>query len=217
MHFMHTCSSCIILVTLQSVSSTPPLRERKKHETRQAINDAAFDLAKRHGPAAITVEDIAEAANVSARTVFNYFPTKEAAILGFDPARQREMVLRVEDRPKSEPPLAAIRAAYRGAFDAESVTRWRERAELVRNHPHLYSAYLATFASFDSELTAAIGRRTGTETTDGMYPGLVAAVATTAMRVAVMRAIDNSNVSVDDLIDTAFDHIADGLVPPPDG
>lgn len=199
------------------MSSVQPLRERKKHETRQAINDAAFDLAKRHGPAAITVEDIAESANVSPRTVFNYFPTKEAAILGFDPAQQREMVRRIEDRPSNEPPLAAIRAAYRGAFDAESVERWRERAELVRNHPHLYSAYLATFATFDSDLAAVIGRRIGTDVADGMYPRLVAAVATTAMRVAVTRAIDHPEVTIDDLIDAAFDHISTGLAPPPDG
>lgn len=54
------------------------LRERKKAETRQALAEAALALAVERGPAAVTVDDIADAAGVSARTVFNYFPTKES-------------------------------------------------------------------------------------------------------------------------------------------
>ncbi|WP_299168317.1 TetR/AcrR family transcriptional regulator [uncultured Arthrobacter sp.] len=58
------------------------LRERKRTETWAALHDAATRLTLEKGPEAVTVEQIAASANVSPRTFFNYFSTKEDAILG---------------------------------------------------------------------------------------------------------------------------------------
>jgi AcrR family transcriptional regulator len=58
------------------------LRERKKAETWHAIHDAAADLALDEDTTHVTVEAIASEAGISQRTFFNYFPTKEDAILG---------------------------------------------------------------------------------------------------------------------------------------
>ncbi len=102
-------------------------RERKKTETRQAIGRAALALATERGPATITVNDIAEAAGVSPRTAFNYFPTKEAAILGFDPDRRRELLDRLDARPADEPPVQALREA----------NRWSEETGPSRGAPVL--------------------------------------------------------------------------------
>ena len=54
------------------------LRERKKLATRAAIHDGAMRLFAEHGFAGTTIDQIAEAADVSRATVFSYFPAKEA-------------------------------------------------------------------------------------------------------------------------------------------
>ncbi|MEO7720571.1 MAG: TetR family transcriptional regulator [Pseudolysinimonas sp.] len=59
----------------------PGLRERKKQQTRQAIHEAAFRLIDEHGLEATTIDQICQAAEVSSRTFFNYFPSKAAALL----------------------------------------------------------------------------------------------------------------------------------------
>ena len=88
----------------------PTLRERKKLATRHALRRVALDLVAERGFAHVTVEDIAQEAEVSARTFFNYFPSKEAAILGIDPERVEALRQRLADVPAGETPLEAVRS-----------------------------------------------------------------------------------------------------------
>lgn len=90
--------------------SVTGLRERKKLRTRQHIADVAARLFAEHGFENVTVDEVATAADVAKKTVFNYFPTKED--LAFDRAQQREIdiVALVRDRPPGTSVLAAFRA-----------------------------------------------------------------------------------------------------------
>ena len=81
------------------MAATEGLRERKKRETREAITRAAWKLFARRGFDAVTVADIARAANVSDKTVFNYFPTKEDLVFGAGMQRTAALIEAVRTRP----------------------------------------------------------------------------------------------------------------------
>ncbi|MEY2447762.1 MAG: hypothetical protein QOH79_1238 [Acidimicrobiaceae bacterium] len=191
------------------------LRERKKADTRVAISRAALRLAIERGPDAITVDDIAAAADVSPRTVFNYFATKEEAILGFDPNRKVEVGRSVRERPARELPLTALRAAFveiaTGVPEVAEMSR--ARVQLVRDHPQLHPSYVAGYAALENALVEAIAQRTALDPEQSLYPRLVVSTAIAAFRVALDRA-GPGRASLIAAIDEAFDALAGGLRPP---
>jgi AcrR family transcriptional regulator len=190
------------------------LRERKKAETRQAISAAALELALAHGPGGVTVDAIAAAADVSPRTVFNYFATKEEAILGVGPDGRAAVVQRLAERPPGEHPLTSLREAMR-SDDPTGAVSWRTRARLAREHPQLQSAYIAGFTALEDDLTEVVARRLGVDPVADPYPRLVVAVALAALRVAVQNAIDVDQVdTVADAVDRAFAVAATGFPVP---
>lgn len=192
------------------------LRERKKHEARHAISRAALALAVEHGPANVTVEEIAAAADVSPRTVFNYFPTKEAAILGLDPSGRKALVAHLANRPSGESPLTALQESLRASLTVDNVTAWRTRARLARANPPLHSAYLQSWAELENDLTAALAERAGLDPSIDFYPRLAVAVTVTALRVAVGNALDTGRADdISSIVGGAFTAITNGLVLPP--
>src|SRR5438093_13713225 len=85
------------------------LREYKKQQTRQAIADTALRLFVEKGFDHVTVAEVAEAAGVSEKTVFNYFPTKEDLFFDRVEERQAALVAAIEDRQPGESILASLR------------------------------------------------------------------------------------------------------------
>ena len=98
-------------MTATTPATGPPasLRERKKLATRRLLRSAALDLVSERGLTNVTVEDIAEAADVSPRTFFNYFPSKEAALFGGDPDRAATLRERVANKAIGKSALDALR------------------------------------------------------------------------------------------------------------
>src|SRR3984957_14095381 len=102
-------------------ATAPPvsLRERKKLATRRLLRRAAIELVAERGLANVTVEDIAEAAGVSPRTFFNYFPSKEAVLFGGYEERAAALRDRVAARSPGSPAIDVLRTVM--AEDAEEM------------------------------------------------------------------------------------------------
>src|ERR687896_380452 len=104
------------------------LRERKKRATRVAIRDAAMRLFEEQGFAGTTIDQIAEAANVSRATVFSYFPTKEEIVFGEAGTAIDVVATRLRERADGETTIAVVRAwldDLTGWFEPELVEQQR--------------------------------------------------------------------------------------------
>ncbi|HTJ34029.1 MAG TPA: TetR family transcriptional regulator [Dactylosporangium sp.] len=168
------------------------LRERKKMATRQALHEAAVALSIEHGLEKVTVEAIADAAEVSRRTFSNYFASKEEALLYGDELRMRLLVDAVQQRPPAEPPWAALTGA---AMDVQQDLGardpgWVAQVRLVRRHPALAAQQVSTYASLEDELTAAIASRAADSPACAVRARLMTGAFLVAMRVAVQEWLD---------------------------
>lgn len=124
---------------MASPATTVPLRERKRIATWEALHEAAATLALEHDSLqAVTVDAIADLANVSPRTFFNYFATKEDAVLGFrEPAVSEEALRSFRE---STAPLVNRTADF--YFDVMASSRTlgaglERRLAIVARHPEL--------------------------------------------------------------------------------
>src|ERR1700730_861203 len=111
--------------------ATPGLRERKKARTSQALEDAALELFSTKGFDATTIEEIADAVEVSPRTFFRYFASKEEVLFARDAARERDLAAFLAARPLGESSLEKLRAALlEWAADSE-----QDRQRMGRRGP----------------------------------------------------------------------------------
>jgi AcrR family transcriptional regulator len=193
------------------------LRERKKAETRAALQDAALRLAAQHGVDKVSIEAIADAVGVSPRTFFNYFPSKEDAIVGMSPAVPSPVAGLLRGRPADEAPLDALRVAIKGSVERlqEDPDRWEMRRQLVLRHPELAARYAARLAQVEQDLVIEIAGRLGLDPDHDLNPGTVVGAAMSAARVAmtVWQNFDHPP-DLEGLIDRAFDQLESGLVRP---
>ncbi len=192
-------------------------RERKKQATREALHRAAVDLTAEHGLAGVTIEAITEAADVAPRTFFNYFSSKEEAVLGHDPERVDRVVRGVLNRPADEPVLDSLREVMVAELLAHepTVEGFRGMLMLVTSDPHLRGAQAAMWSHTEQALASAVGIRTGLDLAKDIYPALVASVAMAATRSAVLRwANTGGEAQLADLVAEACDWLAAGLPEP---
>lgn len=167
------------------------LRERKKAATRQALHEAAVRLAIEHGLDRVTVEAIADAAEVSRRTFSNYFASKEEALLYGDHARMCLLLEAVRARPADEAPWPVLTAAAVEVFQVLGTRdpKWIAQVRLVRRHPALAAQQVTTYTSMEDGLTAELSAR---GVTGPVRARLMAAAFMTSLRVAVQAYPDRT-------------------------
>jgi AcrR family transcriptional regulator len=204
--------------------SEPParpvsLRERKKARTRVAIRQHALRLIREHGYYATTIEQIADAAEVSPATFFRYFPTKEDVVLqdDFDVISLGAL----ENLPPELGPIAAFRAAAAETFavmSADDLARFRETIELTAAIPEIRARAIDEFVRTINQIADAIALRTGRRADDFEVRTIAGAIIGVIMSVTVPEQADtwlpDALLDVADLfarIDRALAYLERGL------
>ncbi|PWH05972.1 hypothetical protein DEO23_09100 [Brachybacterium endophyticum] len=141
----------------------PGLRERKREELRARIQESAFELMLEQGFADVTVEMICEHADVSRRTFFNYFGSKEAVVIGTDPGPIPEHLQEAFVHGPRGSILADLVRMLLGAMATRprdvDPRIWRSRLELIRGDMDLAKALAEKVAAKNHDLEQLVARR----------------------------------------------------------
>ena len=180
----------------------PGLRERKRIATRRTIQLAVLRLVVERGLDHVTIDDITTAADVSPRTFFNYFASKEAAIVGDSPELPDEARLErfVNAGPRTDL-LGGLAEIIAETADDVSLDRetMRLRKDLHKDYPHLTALRMIGMRQFENLLVDLVSRRLvadnpGSATDAAALESqarLITFVAVAAMRHAYMCWADN--------------------------
>jgi AcrR family transcriptional regulator len=187
------------------------LRERKKARTRAAIRQHALRLFREQGYGQTTVEQIAEAAEVSPSTFFRYFPTKEDVVLqdDFDPIA----IAKFEAQPPGMHPVAALRAAMRETLaeaPAGQIEQWRELNLLTMTVPELRARALEDYLRSGGMTAELIAKRLGRDPHDFAIRTLAGAVIGIGLSVMVMWMEDPA-ADIIELMDAGLARLEAGL------
>ncbi len=200
----------------EASAAKPPvegLRERKKRETRLALHRAALELVEDRGLVAVTIDEIAARADVSARTFFNYFESKDAAVLGSHPDDLDRVSQLIAARPAGEEPLEVMRHVSRTLVAPAGVDPQLRllRRRVLLSEPSLAPALLGRNVRIEDAITAALERRLGLKPGADLRPRVLAATALAATRACMEHHQHGGTGRLETTIERAFDLLAAGL------
>jgi AcrR family transcriptional regulator len=201
----------------------PQRRERKKLQTRTALVHAALTLFNAKGYEHTTVREITDAVDVSERTFFRYFASKEDLTLSFIRDSQEAFLAELIARPASEPPFAALANAFRSSMN--KLTAADEQLDeplyllvvkVIDTTPSLVAGLLRDMHGRDDEIIRVLAEREGVDPETDRRPR-IAALAHGAVVFAANREWRTKGDSSLDAMLAAFDAYADELRPALDG
>lgn len=197
------------------------LRERKKRRTRGALIRVAHELIVTRGYDDTTVDQIADAVDVSQRTFFRYFSSKEEVALALQDETEAGFYEAVRDRPAQESPIRALRNALDATWDhfGEAITEivpiglYMRMWQVIETTPSLLAAHLRRSTETEARLAALLTAREGLSPDDRRARVLVASF-TGVMRAAGREWGEGEDVTVEAArrtMDTYLDLMAPAL------
>jgi AcrR family transcriptional regulator len=194
-------------MTDQAMAEPPRLRERKKQRTRNALLKAALELFSTQGYEQTTIDEIAEAVDVSQRTFFRYFTNKEEAAFFVQEMVEAYFYEAVCARPPEERPLDALRNAITHAWDSigEAVAQvvplelHVRMYQVIQSTPTLLAIHLLRSAELEERLAHEIARREGVDVDADPRPRIVLAAFGGVMRVTGRLWGEGEDVSIEAL------------------
>jgi AcrR family transcriptional regulator len=200
--------------------AAPPAarRERKKQQLRDALIEAALELFEAKGYEHTAVREITDAVDVSERTFFRYFASKEDLALSFMQDRIQVFVGALADRPPAEDPITAVRHAFHDSLTGLAAGRpgqlppYLSMIRLMDTSPILVAASLRYLHDHEDEIVGVLARREGVDAATDRRPRVLAAVFGAIVFLANQEWIDQDSSSPEAMA-VAFDAYADQLLP----
>jgi AcrR family transcriptional regulator len=196
--------------------AVPDRRQRKKQLTKDALIAAALELFAAQGYDRTAVHEITDAVDVSERTFFRYFASKEDLVLSFIGDGAAAFAEELAARPPQEEPLAAARNALqvslRDLSGGQGLPNYLSAMRLIDSTPTLLAAYLRYTHDQDSTIIEVLARREGVDPVTDRRPRVLAAVigALVFLSDRDWRAGDNPDP---DAMAATFDTYVDALIP----
>lgn len=144
-------------------------RERKNAQTRRALAEAAGRLFMEKGYDQVSVQEIADAVDISVPTVFKHVPDGKEAVMFDDGVERREgLMAALRERPAGQSVMSALREflATRGPFVADPSPELRRRTELIMNTPALREYSRTLWIRCEAPLAEAIATELGRDAGD---------------------------------------------------
>jgi AcrR family transcriptional regulator len=192
-------------------------RERKKQRTRDALFEAAMDLFTAKGYDQTAVHEITDAVDVSERTFFRYFASKEDLVLSFVKDGAATFAGALASRPAEEEPLTAARHALQISIrelpgGGVSLQTYLAAMRLIDSTPALLAVYLRSVHDHDDEIIEVLARREGVDPVADRRPRVLAAMIGALVFLANRDWQAGDNQDPEALV-AAFDAYADTALP----
>jgi AcrR family transcriptional regulator len=181
------------------MSTQPGLRERKKQRTRETIARAARELFATQGYHATTLAEIAEAADVSTRTIFAYFPSKEDILFSEFALMRKALARALAERPDDQDTLETVRRFILSMHKPEETELDEQLRGCVERDETLRSHLRARIAQLEELIAPAIAKDLGASP-DDLRPHVVAASLTAAFNLLADRGRDDIAAQIDPII-----------------
>ncbi|WP_031084353.1 TetR/AcrR family transcriptional regulator [Streptomyces sp. NRRL WC-3549] len=172
---------------MDATENTPDRRGRKARRTRDTLAQCAFELVLDRGLRGVTVEEIAQAADVDRRTFSRHFPNKEAAVLDSVRGDGERINRALRARPAAEPPLTAYRAAVFDWLDDPVAEPWHMRPRIfdllvmAEDEPTLYAAFHHIRVDAQEESIAILATRLAVDPRQDLRPAVAVAAGAGAL------------------------------------
>ncbi|MFI1395282.1 TetR/AcrR family transcriptional regulator [Streptomyces sp. NPDC020681] len=194
------------------------LRERKKQRTRDALLRAALELFTTKGYEQTTVDEIADAVEVSQRTFFRYFANKEEAAFAVQELAESHFVAALRERPAEEGPFEALRNAVLSGWETigEAIEKivpldlHMRSYQMIESTPALLAIHLRRSTVMEEEIARLIAEREGLDVDADPRPRVAVAAFGGVMRAAGRlwgQGEDFSRESIKTLTATYLDHL----------
>ena len=188
---------------------------RRRSTTRHHITDVAIELFTARGFAEVSVDDVAQAAGISRRTLFRYYASKNAIPWGdFDThlAHLRELLDNVDPRVPLGEALRAALLAF-NTFDESETVRHRQRMRVILQTAELQAYSMTMYAGWREVIAGFVARRSACKTTD-LLPQTVAWTMLGVALSAYEHWLSDESVPLPVALGNAFDVVGAGLERP---